>query len=168
MEFDANAHKAFFDDLTEEGYHIFSRRCGKIQGFYPSSFPSYPELEISDLKEGDTITIRAFFPTSKTTKPKIESGHIDLEVEHVDHETKKVFGNILTKLPATFALSKGTSIELDLDEMLRYCVYKIANQSTLDRYIKDDRGKKAGVLFCSKSNTPLGLANLMTGRLGTI
>ncbi len=118
MKFDANDHKAFFNDLTEDGFHIFSRQHAKNPGFYPNSFPSYPELNISDIKESDTITIRAFFPKSKTAMPQIDGGHIDLEVEYVDHDTKKVFGNILTELPPTFALSKGTTIELNLDEVL--------------------------------------------------
>lgn len=118
MKFDANDHKAFFDDLTEDGFHIFSRQHAKSPGFYPNSFPSYPELDISDIKESDTITIRAFFPTSKTAMSKIDGGHIDLEVEHVDHDAKKVFGNILTELPAAFVLSKGDTMELNFDEVL--------------------------------------------------
>ena len=118
MKFDAGDHKEFFQELTEDGYHIFSRQHAKDRDFYPNAFPSFPELNISDIKEHDRITIRAFFSTSKTAKPQIDSGHIDLEVEDVDHDAKKVFGNILTELPETFALSKGTTIELDLDEVL--------------------------------------------------
>ncbi len=118
MKFDAHDHKEFFNDLTEDGFHVFSRQHAKSAGFYPNAFPSYPELDISDIKDGDTITIRAFFPTSKTAMPQIDSGHIDLEVEYVDHDAKTVFGNILTELPATFALSKGTTIEVNLDEVL--------------------------------------------------
>jgi len=118
MKFDAINHQAFFDDLTENRYHIFSRKHAKNEGFYPNEFPSYDELDISDIKEGDTVTIRAFFPTSKTAMPQIDSGHIDLEVEYVDQHAKTLFGNILTELPATFELSKGTSIEVALDEVL--------------------------------------------------
>jgi hypothetical protein len=118
MKFDAKNHKDFFNDLTEDRFHIFSRQHAKSAGFYPNSFPSYPELDITDIKDSDTITIRAFFSTSKTAMPKIDSGHIDLEVEYVDHDAKTVFGNIVTELPATFALSKGTTIEVNLDEVL--------------------------------------------------
>jgi len=118
MKFDAINHKAFFDDLTENRFHIFSRKCAKNVGFYPNEFPSYDELNISDIKESDTITIRAFFPTSKKAMPQVDSGHIDLEVEYVDHHAKTLFGNILTELPATFALSKGTTIEVELNEVL--------------------------------------------------
>jgi hypothetical protein len=118
MKFDAKDHKDFFNDLTEDRFHIFSRQHAKSTGFYPNSFPSYPELDITDIKDSDTITIRAFFSTSKTAMPKIDSGHIDLEVEYVDHDAKTVFGNIVTELPATFALSKGTTIEVNLDEVL--------------------------------------------------
>ncbi|XZE56348.1 hypothetical protein SH139x_002452 [Planctomycetaceae bacterium SH139] len=118
MKFDARNHKAFFDDLTAEGFHIFSRLHANCSGFYPSPFPSYPEIKMSDIREDDTITIRAFFPTGKTAMPNIESGLIDLEVEYIDHAAKIVFGNILTELPAAFALSKGTTIEVNLDEVL--------------------------------------------------
>ncbi len=118
MKFDANDHKAFFNDLTDEGFHIFSRQHAQSAGFYPNAFPWYPELDISDIKDGDTITIRAFFPTSKTAIPTIDSGHIDLKVEYVDRDAKTVFGNILTELPTAFALSKGTTIEVNLDEVL--------------------------------------------------
>lgn len=34
MKFDVNDHKAFFDDLTEDGFHIFSRQHAKSPGFY--------------------------------------------------------------------------------------------------------------------------------------
>ena len=118
MKFDATDHKAFFDDLTENGFHIFSRHHAKTPGFYPNAFPSFPKLDIPDIKENDKIAIRVFFSMSKTAKPQIDSGHINLEVEHIDHDAKKVFGNILTELPATFTLAKGTTIELDLDEVL--------------------------------------------------
>ncbi len=63
MKFDANDHKAFFTDITEDGFHIFGRQHAKSPGFYPNAFPSYPELDISDIKENDTVTIRVFFPT---------------------------------------------------------------------------------------------------------
>ena len=118
MKFDATDHKEFFHDLTENGMHIFSRKHANSPGFYHNAFPSFRDLDISEIKESDRITIRAFFPMSKTAQPQIDSGYIDLEVEWVDHNAKKVFGNILTQLPATFALSKGTTIELDLDEIL--------------------------------------------------
>ena len=96
MKFDANDHKEFFHDLAENGMHIFSRKHAKHPGFYPNAFPSLPDLDISEIKENDRITIRAFFPTNKTAMPQIDSGYIDLEVESVDHAAKKVFGNILT------------------------------------------------------------------------
>jgi hypothetical protein len=118
MKFDAHDHKEFFNDLTEDGFHIFSRQHAKRPGFYPNSFPSYSELDCSDLSESDIITIRAFFRTSNAAVPRIDGGHIDLEVEYVDHDAEKVFGNILTELPAMFALSKGTTVELNFDEVL--------------------------------------------------
>ena len=50
--------------------------------------------------------------------PQIDGGHIDLEVEYVDHDAKSVLGNILTELPTAFALSKGTTLEVYIDEVL--------------------------------------------------
>ena len=95
-----------------------TRQHAKSVRFYPTAFPSYPELDLSAINEGGTITIRAFFPTSKSATPIIDSGHIDLEVEYVDREAETIFANILTELPAVFALSKGTTIELNIDEVL--------------------------------------------------
>ena len=118
MRFRADDHEVFLNDIREEGFHIFSRQHAKSPGFYPNAFPSYPEISISDIKDGDTITIRAFFPLSKAAMPQIDSGHIDLEVECVDRDAKMLFGNILTELPDNFALAKGTTIELNLDEVL--------------------------------------------------
>jgi len=118
MEFSENDHKELFADITQEGFHIFNRRCAEIPGFYPNKFPSYPTLDISDIKEGDRITIRAFFAITKDIILQVDSGHIDLEVEHVDRNTQKISGNIVTELPSTFALSKNTSIEIDFDEVL--------------------------------------------------
>ena len=118
MSFDATDHEAFFNDLTEDGFHIFSRRHAKTAGFYTNAFPPHPELNLSDIKEEDVITIRAFFSTSTAATPRIDSGQIVLEVECVDHDAQKVWANILTELPEAFALSRGTSIELDIDEVL--------------------------------------------------
>ena len=118
MRFDETDHKAFFNDLAEDGFHIFSRRHAKTASFYPNAFPPHPELNLSDIKEEHIITIRAFFSTDTTSMPRIDSGHIVLEVECVDHDDQKIFANILTELPEAFALSRGTSIELDIDEVL--------------------------------------------------
>jgi len=118
MMFDANRHEQFFSDLANEGFHIFSRRNAQTTGYYPNAFPSFPEIDITNIKEGDTVTVRAFFPTNKLTPSRIDSGHMDLVVEHVDRDAKTLFGNIVTELPPGFALAKGTTIELSLDEVL--------------------------------------------------
>ena len=118
MTFDAREHKAFFHDLTEDGFHIFSRKHAKTPNFYPNPFPEYPEVDLSEIKEGDRITVRAFFAMDKTAMPQVDGGHIDLKVEHVDHDARTILGNILTELPPTFALAKNTSIEVDFDEVL--------------------------------------------------
>jgi hypothetical protein len=118
MKFNPDDFEAFFNELAEDGFHIFSREHAQQPGFYPNAFPSYPEIDMADIKEGDKITIRAFFTMSKTPRPQIDSGSIDLEVESVDLDSKKLFANILTELPATFPLSQGTTIELHVDEVL--------------------------------------------------
>lgn len=118
MMFDANRHEQFFSDLASEGFHIFSRRNAKVAGFYPNAFPSFPELDIANISEGDTVTIRAFFSMNKAAPSRIDSGHLDLVVEHVDRDAQTIFGNIVTKLPPGFALAEGTTIELSLDEVL--------------------------------------------------
>ena len=118
MEFDAKDHEAFITDLSEDGFHIYSRKSANIPGFYPPPRLDYPEIDLSNLKEDDRITVRAFFCVGKVPTDKIDSGHMLLEVEHVDHEGKTLYGNILTELPPDFALAKNTTIELAFDEVL--------------------------------------------------
>lgn len=118
MNFDAREHKAFFHDLTEDGFHIFSREHAKTREFYPNPFPDYPELDLSKIKEGDRITVRAFFSVGKTPNAEIDGGHMDLEVEHIEREEKTLMGEILTELPPAFSLSQGTSLEIAFDEVL--------------------------------------------------
>ncbi|MFN0198721.1 MAG: hypothetical protein ACKVT0_18395 [Planctomycetaceae bacterium] len=118
MTIDPRDHQEFFDDVDENRYHIFSRRNAAKPGFYPNAFPAYPEIAIEDVCEGDQITVRTFFAVGRSKPPRIDSGEMTLEVESVDREAKTLFGNILTELPATFALAKETTIELDIDEVL--------------------------------------------------
>jgi len=51
----------FFDDIIEDGYHIFSLTHAKTTGFYPNQFPEYPGVKLGSIVVGDRITIRAFF-----------------------------------------------------------------------------------------------------------
>ena len=118
MLFSENAHKAFFNDIAENGYHIFSRQHASIGEFYPNEFPDYPEIDISEIQIDDSVTIRAFFPRDQSTRPNIDSGRIALEVEGIDVKAQKIMGNIITELPSSFALSKNTTIELSIDEVL--------------------------------------------------
>jgi hypothetical protein len=119
MPFNKDNHTDFSTDIVEEGFHIFSRENAKLKGFYPNQFPDYPEFDISKIKIDDRVTIRAFFFKTKSSSSPIDSGHIDLEVEFIDYETQVITANILTELPAHFALSAGTSIELSVDEILQ-------------------------------------------------
>ncbi|MEX0726325.1 MAG: hypothetical protein WD065_08655 [Planctomycetaceae bacterium] len=118
MKLDSRDHQEFFDDLDENRYHIFSRRNAAKPGFYPNAFPAHPEIAIEDVREGDLITVRAFFAVGRSKPPRIDSGEMTLEVEWVDRDERLLVANILTDLPQSFPLAKGTSIELDLDEVL--------------------------------------------------
>ena len=51
------------------------------------------------MREGDMITVRAFFPIGKGTMPRVDGGQIDLEVEFIDQDAGVICGNILTELP---------------------------------------------------------------------
>ena len=118
MLFSENDHEVFFNDIAQNGYHIFSRQHASVSGFYPNEFPDYPEIDISEIQIGDNVTIRAFFPSNQSTRSNIDSGQISLEVEYVDIKAKTIMGNIITELPSHFPISKNTTIELSIDEVL--------------------------------------------------
>ncbi|MCP3941669.1 MAG: hypothetical protein GY710_09345 [Desulfobacteraceae bacterium] len=107
---------AFFPDIREDGYHIYSIENAKIPSFYPSDIPNYPGVVFKDIREDDIITIRIFFDVKKDNNIRIESGYIDLELEFVDD--KKVMAVITTVLPEEFALNQGNSIEVFQEEIL--------------------------------------------------
>ena len=107
---------AFFSDIKEDGYHIYSLDNAKKPHFYPPELPDYPGVALKDLKEDDVITIRVFFGIGKAKNMRVESGYIDLQVEFVDQNS--VVGAILTALPDQFALKTGESIEVFEKEIL--------------------------------------------------
>jgi len=106
----------FYSDIAEDGYHIFSLNKAKTPGFYPNQFPDYPGVKLNQLRVGDDITIRAFFPTGTGEPIQVDGGYIDLEIEHI--ESDHVFAVIQTQLPEEFALSTGDTIEIREDEIL--------------------------------------------------
>jgi hypothetical protein len=112
----------FYSDITEDGYHIFSLNKAKIPGFYPNQFPDYPGVKLNQLRVGDDITIRAFFPIGNEEPIQVDGGYIDLEIECVEPDL--VLAVIQTQLPEEFALSTGDTIEIREDEIL----YKIESQ----------------------------------------
>ena len=118
MRFDSREHGEFFHELKQDGYHILSRSRAAEAGFYPNTFRPFPRIALEDIQENQTITIRAFFATGDKQQPNVESGIISVEVEYVDRETQSVFANIVTTLPSRFAIAKGTTIELSVDEIL--------------------------------------------------
>lgn len=106
----------FFNDLFEDGYHIFNLENAKIPDFYPSKFLDYPGVNLKDLTVGDVITIRAFFRIGSGKNIHADGGYIDLEIEHIEGDT--VWGVILTSLPKGFPLRTGSSVEIFQDEIL--------------------------------------------------
>ena len=106
----------FFEDIVEEGYHVFSLKNGKVPDYYPNEFPDYPGVGLKDLKIGDTITIRVFFRIGDGEDIRADGGYIDLEVEHIDDD--KVLVVILTELPDEFPLGSGGSLEIFEEEIL--------------------------------------------------
>jgi hypothetical protein len=113
----------FFEDIVEEGYHVFSLKNAKVPDYYPSEFPDYPGVSRSELRIGDTITIRVFFRIGDGEDIRADGGYIDLEVEHIDLEVEhidddKILAVILTELPGEFPLGSGESIDVFEEEIL--------------------------------------------------
>lgn len=106
----------FFKDILENGYHVFSRENAKLPDYYPSKFPNYPGVQLSELNIGDVVTIRAFFSIGSGATARADGGYLDLEVEAIEGDT--VLGVILTSLPKEFPLQLGDSMEIYPDEML--------------------------------------------------
>lgn len=106
----------FFQEIREEGYHVYSLDNAKRSNFYPSAFPNYPGVPIKTLKENDIITIRIFFGIGKGPKMRVDGGLIDLRVEFVEED--RITAAIITQLPKEFPLSNGDSIEVFADEIL--------------------------------------------------
>ena len=118
MEFGSRKHSEFFSELKEEGYHIFSRQNASTVGFYPNVFPSFPLIPIERLQADQTVTIRVFFAIGDQKHPTVESGTLSLEIEYIDLASGSIFANIVTQLPTRFCLKAGTTLELDIDEIL--------------------------------------------------
>ena len=106
----------FFQEIREDGYHVYSLDNSKKSNFYPAELPDYPGVPIKDLKENAIITIRVFVGIEKGSKMRVDGGLIDLWVELVEED--KVLAAIITQLPKGFPLSTGASIEVLEDEIL--------------------------------------------------
>lgn len=119
-EFDCNEFK---QEIEENGFTFFSKKRNRIYGFYPNSFPHYREIPFEDLEVDDYITVRAFFAVGQGEKRRIDSGFIDLRIEHIENENE-IWGVVMTELPKEFALSGGSSINLSLDEILTFRGYE--------------------------------------------
>ena len=89
IKFPSNSGQSqFFEDIVEDGYHVFSLKNAKTPGFYPNEFPDYPGVRLSDLKPDDIITIRVFFRVGLGKNVRADGGYIDLKVEHVEDNAK--------------------------------------------------------------------------------
>jgi hypothetical protein len=106
----------FFQEIREDGYHVYSLENAKKPNFYPAELPDYPGVPIKDLKENDIITIRVFFGIGKGAKMRVDGGLIDLRVELVEEDVVTVA--IITQLPKEFPFGNGDSIEVFEDEIL--------------------------------------------------
>ena len=106
----------FFQEIIENGYHVFSLENAKTPGYYPNEFPDYPGVLLKNLKVGDTITVRVFFCIGSGEDIRVDGGYLDLEVEHIEDD--KVVAVILTQLPEEFPLVTGGSIEVFEEEIL--------------------------------------------------
>ncbi|MCX5870533.1 MAG: hypothetical protein NTY00_07845 [Deltaproteobacteria bacterium] len=107
---------AFLNDIKKDGYHIYSLKNAKTPGYYPPELPKYPGVNIKDLKIDDVITIRVFFGIGTGKNMRIDGGHIDVKIEHIDDG--EIFAVVMTKLPKGFSLETGSSIEIYEEEML--------------------------------------------------
>jgi hypothetical protein len=106
----------FFKEVMEDGYHIFSLKNAKIQGYYPNKFPDYPGVSLKDLKIDDVITVRVFFALGTSDNVRVDGGYLDLEIEQIDADS--VLAAILTELPPDFPLETGDTIEVYEEEIL--------------------------------------------------
>ena len=106
----------FFKEVMIDGYHFFSLKNAKIQGYYPNTFPNYPGVNLKELRLNDIITVRAIFPLETSDNVKVDGGYLDLRVEQIDEYS--VFATIQTALPPDFPLETGATIEVYQEEML--------------------------------------------------
>jgi len=106
----------FFKDIMEDGYHIFSFKNAKIQGYYPSRFSGYPGVNLKELKIDDVITVRVFFALGTSDNICVDGGYVDLQIEQI--KAQSVVAAILTALPPGFPLETGDSIALLEEEIL--------------------------------------------------
>lgn|GEM_PF-447605 len=105
-----------FNDIFEDGYHIFNLENAKIPDYYPHKFPDYPGVNLKDLNAGDVITIKVFFRVGSGENIRADDEYLDLEVEFIADDT--VCGVVLTTLPKGLPLETGSSIEVFQDEIL--------------------------------------------------
>ncbi|MDD3814075.1 MAG: hypothetical protein PHZ02_05465 [Desulfocapsaceae bacterium] len=78
--------------------------------------PEYPGVNIKDIQVDDVITIRVFFGIGKGKNMRIDGGHINVKIEHIDDG--EIFAIVMTKSPKEFSLETGSSIEIYKEGML--------------------------------------------------
>jgi len=108
----------FFEDILNEGYHIFNLKNAKIPNYYPAEIPDDEKgVSLTDLKVGDTVTVRVFFRIDDVGEEiQAEGGYLDLLVEGITD--RAVSAVIFTELPEAFVLGTGDTIDVLEEEIL--------------------------------------------------
>jgi hypothetical protein len=106
----------FYAEIRQEGYHIYNLENAETPNYYPDELQDYPGVSMRELREGDIITIRVYFGVGSGNEMQVDSGYVDLRVEHVDLD--RVMAVIVSELPDEYALSLGDSIDVFEEEIL--------------------------------------------------
>jgi hypothetical protein len=104
-------------DLMQNRFHIFDADYARTKGFYPNEV-----LEIISkltgfnrdfkIEIGEIYAVRAFFVISDPMDNEVEfeSGYLDVKL--LLKETDIYVGEVVTVLPPSFVLKKGSKIKL--------------------------------------------------------
>ena len=104
--------KEILDELNQKGYHFLNTSFS--QDKYPNIFPKYKKL--NEIKIGKIYAVRAFIKLKPEPIVNIDSGLIDIKIIRKSNEHYE--GEILTKVPLNFPISKGQIIAFKKDEIL--------------------------------------------------
>ena len=106
----------YYSDIRENGYHIYSFENAEDPDYYQEDLQDYPGIRLKELQPGEIITIRAYFGVGSGVEMEVDSGFVDLQVEHI--EVDRVLAVIVSELPEEYVLSQGDSLEVFEEEIL--------------------------------------------------